>query len=154
MLNLCISPEAILDLHILYGEDAMGHYFDELKGETLRQIEMLKKSGAYQEYSDKLHESILEKLNVQDRFDNVKATLEDIGFVVYKMSQPITIVGDMPLAAKSNRFIDMAAIEKFYKSCYDNGIKTIYLYKVHDDDGSYVVRATWHLDANEVNDRF
>jgi len=67
MLNLHFNPEVLLDLHILYGETAIGHYFDELKGETLRQIEGLKKSGAYQKCADELHKSMLEKLNAQDK---------------------------------------------------------------------------------------
>lgn len=71
MLNLYFNSEVLLDLHILYGENTIGHYFDELKEETLRQIEGLKKSGAYQEYSDKLHESLLEKAKNQDPDSNV-----------------------------------------------------------------------------------
>tara|TARA_R100001244_G_scaffold25113_2_gene25424 strand:- start:80829 stop:81128 length:300 start_codon:yes stop_codon:yes gene_type:complete len=95
-------------------------------------------------------------------FTVVKTALETAGLSVYKMDFPITLVGDteettIPLAAKCFRVNSIEKIVEFFEHHKENGIKTVYLYKVlapDDNDKLYRVRAAWHLDANGPNDTY
>ena len=59
-LRLTLSNKAVLELHILYGEAALEHYFDALKEEAVKQVGFLKTSGYYDMASTDLFKQLTE----------------------------------------------------------------------------------------------
>ena len=62
MLNIKLDPKAILEAHILYGENALHEILMAIRYDIEDQIREMKKNGSYQKYAADLNIKLLKEI--------------------------------------------------------------------------------------------
>lgn len=66
MIKLNFSIDTLIDLHILYGEEAVKIYFNILKDEALYQLNIVKPSEAYLKRAEVMHNKLYSMIEDSD----------------------------------------------------------------------------------------
>lgn len=61
MINICINWDSMLDVLVFHGDKAVDSAFDTIKEEFYEEVNRLKASGKYEEYSKSLYQALEEK---------------------------------------------------------------------------------------------